>query len=394
LCDLFECFAVLLVVLWLLLLSGCTEPQSPGERTTARSTHQIVTPASDGDGEAIASGEGAPGGSQLAASQRGSGPRIVFAEAVHDFGNVDLRSKNVCTFRFRNAGTETLVLERVIDTTCGCTATRLAKTEYAPGEEGAIEVTFVASGVPMTAHKTLTVHTNDKAHREVRLTLKARVVARVLHEPEQLNLVLGEEEVCPPITLRSLDGVPFAVTGWLCSGNCITADIDPSDQATEFTIHPILNTEKLLVQPAGYLKLLLTHPHCREVRIRFQTTQEFQWTPPSLAVFNAKANTSRRMDVWLANNYGQDFEIASVTSERNLIEVVGRQKVEPQGNQGARYRLTISITPPEKEMGQEFFSDTLAVHLADGRVQKLKCQGFYQIVAPDRAEGPYPLPGR
>lgn len=242
---------------------------------------------------------------------------IVFEEVVHDFGNVDLRSRNACEFRFRNAGSEALVLEEVIDSTCGCTATKLAKTEYAPGEEGVIGVAFTASSVPMMANKTLTVHTNDKAHPEVRLTLKARVIARVLHEPQQLDLVLGEQaEARTPITLKSVDGVPFSVTGLLCSGNCITAEIDPSVKATEFTIRPILDVEKLRNQPAGYIKLLLTHPHCPDIRIRFQTLPPFQFTPPSLVLFNVRPGATKRMDVWLTNNYGQDFEIASVVSER------------------------------------------------------------------------------
>ncbi|MBN2132495.1 MAG: DUF1573 domain-containing protein [Sedimentisphaerales bacterium] len=331
----------------------------------------------------------------MTASHGGCGPRIVFEEAVHDFGNVDLRSRNACEFQFRNAGTEMLVLERVIDSTCGCTATKLAKTEYAPGEEGAIEVTYVASSVPMTAHKMLTVHTNDEAHREIRLTLKARVVARVLHEPERLDLVLGEQaRARTPITLKSLDGVPFSVTGLLCSGNCITADIDPAVKATEFTIHAILDVEKLRNQPAGYLKLLLTHPHCRDIRIRFTTLPEFQFTPPSLVLFNLKPGAPRRMDVWLANNYGQDFDIASVVSEQNLIDVVGKQKVPPKDGQGTRYRLTLSILVPDAEDGRESFNDTLSVHLAGGQVQRLQCHGYYRIKDPDRAAGPYPLPGK
>jgi len=379
-----RCFQALASIQCLLFLCGCTGPQETADRPLGDpSTAQL---SGDDEGQVVPSRQEGP------AVARG-GPTLTFEKAVHDYGEVGVQSKNAGEFKFKNTGTGTLTVEPKVDSTCGCTVAKLAKTGYAPGEEGVLQVTYVAASIPTTATKILTVHSNDRAHPQVQLTLKARVVARVVFEPVQLDLVQKEKvQARTPIRLRSLDGVPFSITALLCSGNCITADIDPSIKATEFTIDPIVDAERVRQQPAGYLKLLLTHPECRDVRIRFRMVPEFQLTPPSLVLFNTKPSQPVRADIWLTNNLGQDFEIASVVSERNLIEVVGRDKVPPNRDKGARCRLTLSVTPPARAGKEESFVDTLSIHLTNGQVHSLKCHGFYQTAAPDDTPGPYPRP--
>lgn len=318
------------------------------------------------------------------------GPTITFDKTVHDYGQVSPRSKNVCEFRFKNTGTGTLTVGRKIDSTCGCTATTLAKTDYVPSEEGVIKVTYSASTLTTTVKKYMTVHSNDKENPQVRLTITAKIVPRVAYEPKQLDLLLnGNAEACPPITLRSLDGTAFSVTGVLSTGNCITAEFDPSVKATEFTIRPTPDMEKLQRLPAGYLVLTLTHPECKHLRIKYQTRSGFQFVPALLLLFNTEPNIPVQRDVWLSNNYGEDFEIASFSSERNLVDVIEKKKVAPKDEEGARYRLRLSIMPPIRVGEKGIFTDTLSVHLTNGQTPKLNCRGFY---ATTQAATPYPPP--
>jgi hypothetical protein len=321
----------------------------------------------------------------------GSGPVITFEKIIHDFGQVSPKSKNVCEFRFKNNGTDTLSLNRKIISTCGCTAPVLTKTEYAPGEEGIVHVTYTANSIPMKEIKTLTVQGNDPQKPQIKLTIVAEIVSRVAYEPKQLDLLLKDNiATCPPVTLRSLDGIPFSVTEMLCTGNSITTEFDPSIQATEFTIHPKLDLEKLQKLPTGYFTLTLTHPECKQVTIRYKTRSGFQFVPAFPMFFNAEPNIPVQKVVHLSNDTGEDFEIASFSSERNLVEVLEQTKVALNGMKGARYRLKLSVTPPIRTSDEKIFTDTLLVHLTNSQTLKLDCRGIYKI--PQAVAGPYPTP--
>jgi len=323
--------------------------------------------------------------------ESGAGPVMTFEKTVHDFGQVNPESKNVCEFRFKNTGTDTLSLNRKIISTCGCAAPVLAKTEYAPGEEGVIHVTYTANRLPMKDRKILTVQGNDPQKPQVKLTIVAEIVSRVAYEPKQLDLLLKDNiATCPPITLRSLDGIPFSVTEMLCTGNSITTELDPSVQATEFTIQPKLDMEKLQQLPIGYFTLTLTHPACKQVTIRYKTRSGFQFVPAFPMFFNAEPNRPVQKVVHLSNDTGEDFEIASFSSERNLVEVLEKTKVTPNGMKGARYRLKLSVTPPIRTREEKIFTDTLSVHLTNGQTLKLNCRGIYATT--QAAAGPFPPP--
>ncbi|MHC4574524.1 MAG: DUF1573 domain-containing protein, partial [Planctomycetota bacterium] len=139
------------------------------------------------------------------------GPKLTFRSLTHDFGEIGPRTKNACEFKFKNTGDSLLKIERVTKT-CGCTASALDKKEYMPGESGAVKVTYSAGSMPGAGTKRLYVNSNDKAQPRIALTVKAKVVLKVRHQPEKLNLVLKDENAgCPEITLTSVDDRPFAI---------------------------------------------------------------------------------------------------------------------------------------------------------------------------------------
>jgi hypothetical protein len=311
----------------------------------------------------------------------GGEPIMTFEKTLHDFGEVGPQRKSSCEFRFKNTGTGTLRIRQKIDSTCGCTVPVLSKTEYAPGEEGVIQVTYFAGAMGGTATKIITVHSNDRSHgAKVNLTIKATVVERVAYEPQQLLLRLkGPDAGSPAITVRSLDHRSFAVTRILSSGGAITADFDPSLQATEFTLRPTIDTGQLEKYPTGTLLLTLTHPECEGVRIAYRAVPEFEFSPPAITLFNADPNRPVQREVWLSNNYGQAFEIASCASTANLVQVTEKERVVAPDAQSFRYRLQLSIQPlPLPRSGtQRVFEDTLSVRLTNGSLLQLPCRIFY-----------------
>ena len=84
---------------------------------------------------------------------------LVFEETTHDFGNITQGDKVAYTFKFKNTGTEPLILSNVL-TTCGCTATNWPRNPIAPGGSNEIAATFNSAGKNGKQNKVITVISN------------------------------------------------------------------------------------------------------------------------------------------------------------------------------------------------------------------------------------------
>lgn len=88
-----------------------------------------------------------------------NGPVILFAEQSHDFGDIVQGQKVAFVFKYKNTGTEPLIVSEVI-TTCGCTATQWYKSPLAPGKEAELSVTFNSDGKMGRQNKVITILSN------------------------------------------------------------------------------------------------------------------------------------------------------------------------------------------------------------------------------------------
>src|SRR5678815_4363893 len=88
-------------------------------------------------------------GSALAQQTTGgpsSGPIITWEKSVHDFGDIPSGDKVEHTFKFKNTGTQPLIITNV-QVTCGCTTPKgWARDPIAPGESGEITIAFNSLG--------------------------------------------------------------------------------------------------------------------------------------------------------------------------------------------------------------------------------------------------------
>jgi hypothetical protein len=98
----------------------------------------------------------------------------------------------VAKYRFTNTGKEILKIQNV-RTSCGCTTTALAKTEYAPGESGEIEAKFVFSGRTGKQEKAITVTTSAAPQQPTILRLFVNIEEPVKIEPEVVFWRVGEQ---------------------------------------------------------------------------------------------------------------------------------------------------------------------------------------------------------
>jgi hypothetical protein len=103
-----------------------------------------------------------------------SNAEILFSEKQFEFGDLNQGDKISHKFKFRNNGTEPLMILNV-QTTCGCTAPEWPKKPIAPGDSSAILVTFNSAKKIGRINKVITVYTNGQKPEE-----KLKITGNVL----------------------------------------------------------------------------------------------------------------------------------------------------------------------------------------------------------------------
>lgn len=299
------------------------------------------------------------------------GPEITFESLIYDYGEIGAGTRNSCQFNFKNTG-ESLLKISGVHAPCGCTVPQLSKKEYAPGENGILTVIYRPGNSSGTATKRIYVNSNDKAKPRLGLTVKAKVVMKVEHSPERLNLFLkGDNAGCPEITLQSRDNLAFSITGFKSTGDPITADFDPSVKAASFVLKPKTDMEKLRKILRGQIEISLTHPECKKVTIIFDTLAEFNVDPRVVYVREAEPKQPVTKKVRVFSNYNENVEIESTSSRNGTIKVLNREKI-PNG-----YQFDLQITPPAAESKRRVFTDVFYVKLKDAEKLQITCYGIY-----------------
>ncbi len=98
---------------------------------------------------------------------------IDFDEYEWDFGTMDEGDRVEHIFKFRNTGSEPLILENCKGS-CGCTVPECPKEPILPGAEGEIKVAFNSKGKKNSQTKRVTVTANTDPEQTI-LTIKAQV---------------------------------------------------------------------------------------------------------------------------------------------------------------------------------------------------------------------------
>lgn len=103
-----------------------------------------------------------------------NGPEITFKETSHDFGNIPYKGNGTYKFVFENTGNEPLILSQP-KSTCGCVVPEWPKKPILPGENNMITVTYRNTNRPGGFNKYVTVFSNAKVNKEVKLHIKGIV---------------------------------------------------------------------------------------------------------------------------------------------------------------------------------------------------------------------------
>lgn len=369
--------ARILRVLWLTLIcmallvcqSGCQEESStvkgPVPETPVKVTRVTPTDEQPGDEEMSEAVE-------ISEVRTMDAPRIVMESIEHDFGEIGPSTSHETEFRFTNEGAAPLKITQV--RSCCGVVTRGVKAgqEYTPGETGVLKLDYRSTQQPGSMQRHLYLSSNDPVRSVVTLTIKAKITPRVACEPSTMKLFLKQDNAgAGDITVKSLDGRPFAIKAVRATGNTIKVDFDPKVEATEFVLKPIADMERLARNLRGQISIDLTHPECQNVRLLFDVLPEFTVSPPTIMLFNLKAEQPVEREIWILSNYQDDFEIESVSSQKEIVTLLNKNKVQN------RYQLKLQITPPAAEGERAVLSDIIEVKIKDGETLSIQCRGFY-----------------
>jgi hypothetical protein len=305
-----------------------------------------------------------------AAPAAGQGaPQLTFESVVYDFGEVSPGKTHTGRFTLTNTGAALLKITEV-KKCCGAVVD-LDQEELVPGESASMEVQYHFSGSGGTMTRQLHVLSNDPANPDVALTIKAKIVPKVVYEPQRLELLAkGPNAGCPPITIISIDNRPFSITGFKSSRDCVAADFDPSVEATKFVLQPTVDFAKLQGASAGLITIELTHPDTNRVSIYFSSVPPFKITPQSLIVANPQPQTPVVRKVLVRSSYNEDFEVESSSSKNGFTKLLDQRKTA-NGCQ-----LDVEITPPTADATGKF-DDLLYLNLKGGEKLQIKAYGRF-----------------
>ncbi len=99
--------------------------------------------------------------------------KIKFEKIEHDFGKVVQGERVKYKFKFKNTGSENLIITEA-NASCGCTAPKYDKKPIPPDTESTIDVEFNSGGFSGKQIKTITIFANTEPN-----VIKLKIISEV-----------------------------------------------------------------------------------------------------------------------------------------------------------------------------------------------------------------------
>jgi len=188
------------------------------------------------------------GGRRKGSITTASGPKIVFATPVYDFGKVRSGEIVKYAFLFTNAGSAMLQVSNV-QVSCGCTTAGDWSREVEPGKIGSIPIQFNSTGFGSTVEKTITVSCNDTNQPSVVLQIKGNVWRPIDVTPQfaVINLTAIARSNAATVRIVNNEEAPLTLSMPECSDQAFAIDLRTNQPGREFemlirTVSPLTNS--------------------------------------------------------------------------------------------------------------------------------------------------------
>jgi hypothetical protein len=175
------------------------------------------------------------GGGRKGGITAGSGPKIVFATPVYDFGKVRSGEVVKYTYVFTNVGGAMLQVSNV-QVSCGCTTAGEWSRQVEPGKIGSIPIQFNSTGFGGAVGKTITVSCNDTNQPSVVLQINGNVWRPIDVTPQfaVLNLTASAPSNATIVRIVNNEEVPLTLSTPECNNQAFATELRTNQPGKEF----------------------------------------------------------------------------------------------------------------------------------------------------------------
>ncbi len=309
-----------------------------------------------------------------------TGPRLVVDTNSYDFGKINQGDIKKGIFNLSNKGDKTLVIQE-IEKCCGAVI-KIDKNEIPPGQSTLLTAEYHASQGAGLFSRNITVHTNDPQNLQKTLTIKGTVIQTLEWSPTNFSVATYQHTDIPDIIIRSLNNKPFSIRKITSTNQSITADFDPDVKATEFTLKPKADMEKIKTIEAdnGDISIQLDHPDYAVISLSFQLIKPLQVSPSQIVVTRASKGEPIEKTLEIHDNAAPADE--NIFEQIKLIISSKGANVEmlKHENLGNTCKIDLKITPSEDEIkqAQSTLRDEVVIKMSDGRQLNIPVRIYYE----------------
>jgi hypothetical protein len=173
-----------------------------------------------------------------AEKKESAGPKIQFAEMVHDFGKVSAGELVKHTFVFTNIGTATLEIKDVRPG-CGCTTAGTWDKVVEPGKTGSIPLQLNSANFGGIIMKQATVTCNDPSQSNVVLQIKGTVWKAIEVTPTMAVFnISSEAQTNDTKVVRIVSNLdqPLTLSDLQCTNSSFKAELKTVKEGKEFEL--------------------------------------------------------------------------------------------------------------------------------------------------------------
>ncbi len=290
-----------------------------------------------------------------------SNSKIEFTQTEFDFGRISDQGEVKTQFHFKNTGTGKLVFKPEQKASCGCTAGKPMNTsgveqfEFAPGEEGTIDLKFNAHGKRGDIQQRLTVQSYDPYNQPEGpvLSIRAKVKPTITFDPPSIgfgDVMAGQsrKEIIKINGAKPEFGVEYLSTS---KGRYVSAKVLETRQVEidgekvgQSTVELTFNTASL---PRGNFNAIATvrtnDPQywLADFPITASVVGDLQALPPRLNVGIIELNQPFSKTFKVSSRSGKPFKITKIDQRSGLGTPLDVSFAPVEGGNDANYLVTV-----------------------------------------------------
>jgi hypothetical protein len=333
----------------------------------------------------------------------GPQPKIVLEKMDHEFGRISDEQEVTVEFPFKNEGEAPLIFKDQPRASCGCTAGKLEKLEFAPGEGGKLTVKFNPHGKHGDQNQKVIANTNDPMNPEVTCKFHCLVHQTIVVDPP----LVGFGEVLAGQTARQVVKVKgpkdFAVTyASNTKGRYITSRVIETHEANldgetgsesllEFTLNG--NAPKGSLQAMTTARTTNAKHSLVDIQVSAEIVGDLQVLPPRVNVGVLEGGQTFTKSFKVQSRTEKPFKITSVEQKTSTTPAPVMTTVSP-AEPGKESAYMVEVRGMAPQAGTPVMA-TLVVTMEQGGVeekQEVQVQGVVRMPAPTNPGGT-PMPG-